>query len=168
MLSDHGRQLQNNHMTKTGRNEPCWCGSGKKYKKCHLGRENEPPHSFARLFAEMKLKTRHKQCLHPEASYQECSTRIIDAHTIQKSGPLKRIVDDTSHVLTFSRDSNGHFKTEKIGWQKASTFKGFCSKHDKQMFSCIEDEPFIGTLEQCFIGLGHRSGQELAKRGGRW
>jgi uncharacterized protein YecA (UPF0149 family) len=19
-----------------GRNEPCWCGSGKKYKKCHL------------------------------------------------------------------------------------------------------------------------------------
>jgi preprotein translocase subunit SecA len=21
---------------KLGRNEPCWCGSGKKYKKCHL------------------------------------------------------------------------------------------------------------------------------------
>jgi len=20
---------------KTGRNDPCWCGSGKKYKKCH-------------------------------------------------------------------------------------------------------------------------------------
>ena len=23
-----------------GRNEPCWCGSGRKYKKCHLGRES--------------------------------------------------------------------------------------------------------------------------------
>lgn len=23
-------------MTKIGRNEPCWCGSGKKYKTCHL------------------------------------------------------------------------------------------------------------------------------------
>ena len=22
-------------MTKIGRNDPCWCGSGKKYKKCH-------------------------------------------------------------------------------------------------------------------------------------
>ena len=22
-----------------GRNEPCWCGSGKKYKKCHLPAE---------------------------------------------------------------------------------------------------------------------------------
>jgi uncharacterized protein YecA (UPF0149 family) len=21
---------------KLGRNEPCWCGSGKKYKKCHM------------------------------------------------------------------------------------------------------------------------------------
>ena len=21
---------------KVGRNDPCWCGSGKKYKKCHL------------------------------------------------------------------------------------------------------------------------------------
>jgi uncharacterized protein YecA (UPF0149 family) len=24
---------------KVGRNEPCWCGSGKKYKKCHLDLE---------------------------------------------------------------------------------------------------------------------------------
>lgn len=25
-----------------GRNEACWCGSGRKYKKCHLGREESP------------------------------------------------------------------------------------------------------------------------------
>ncbi len=25
-----------------GRNEPCWCGSGRKYKKCHLGCEQLP------------------------------------------------------------------------------------------------------------------------------
>lgn len=23
-------------MEKPGRNDPCWCGSGKKYKKCHI------------------------------------------------------------------------------------------------------------------------------------
>jgi uncharacterized protein YecA (UPF0149 family) len=22
-------------LPKPGRNDPCWCGSGKKYKKCH-------------------------------------------------------------------------------------------------------------------------------------
>lgn len=25
--------------SKLGRNQPCWCGSGRKYKQCHLGRE---------------------------------------------------------------------------------------------------------------------------------
>ena len=24
---------------KIGRNDPCWCGSGKKYKRCHLGKD---------------------------------------------------------------------------------------------------------------------------------
>lgn len=24
---------------KLGRNDPCWCGSGKKYKKCHHGKD---------------------------------------------------------------------------------------------------------------------------------
>ncbi len=28
-------------MKKPGRNDPCWCGSGKKYKKCHLGKDND-------------------------------------------------------------------------------------------------------------------------------
>lgn len=26
-----------------GRNDPCWCGSGRKYKHCHLGAEETPP-----------------------------------------------------------------------------------------------------------------------------
>jgi preprotein translocase subunit SecA len=28
---------------KPGRNDPCWCGSGKKYKKCHLGDDLHAP-----------------------------------------------------------------------------------------------------------------------------
>ena len=28
-------------LPKPGRNEPCWCGSGKKYKKCHLDADEE-------------------------------------------------------------------------------------------------------------------------------
>ncbi|MGB9871152.1 MAG: SEC-C metal-binding domain-containing protein [Anaerolineae bacterium] len=24
-----------------GRNDPCWCGSGKKYKNCHLRQDEE-------------------------------------------------------------------------------------------------------------------------------
>ncbi len=25
----------------TGRNDPCWCGSGVKYKKCHLAEDEK-------------------------------------------------------------------------------------------------------------------------------
>ena len=28
---------------KPGRNDPCWCGSGAKYKKCHMGQEGGAP-----------------------------------------------------------------------------------------------------------------------------
>ena len=28
-----------NKVPNVGRNDPCWCGSGKKYKKCHLGKD---------------------------------------------------------------------------------------------------------------------------------
>jgi hypothetical protein len=30
-----------NTAPRLGRNDPCWCGSGKKYKKCHLGKETQ-------------------------------------------------------------------------------------------------------------------------------
>ena len=28
---------------KLGRNDPCWCGSGKKYKTCHMRSDEESP-----------------------------------------------------------------------------------------------------------------------------
>jgi len=31
-------------MITLGRNEPCHCGSGKKYKKCHLEKDQEKEH----------------------------------------------------------------------------------------------------------------------------
>ncbi|MET0372072.1 MAG: SEC-C metal-binding domain-containing protein, partial [Sphingobium sp.] len=32
---------------KLGRNDPCWCKSGKKYKKCHLNRSESQPMSLS-------------------------------------------------------------------------------------------------------------------------
>ena len=31
--------MEYNNMKKIGRNAPCWCGSGKKYKKCHMAQD---------------------------------------------------------------------------------------------------------------------------------
>ena len=46
----------------TGRNDPCWCGSGKKYKKCHLagdeklvrGGKDDQPSASSDLFGEVR------------------------------------------------------------------------------------------------------------------
>lgn len=38
LLERHRPQPRND----VGRNDACWCGSGRKYKKCHLGREQLP------------------------------------------------------------------------------------------------------------------------------
>jgi hypothetical protein len=41
--SDVLRQMQRNIQRSAGRNDPCPCGSGKKFKKCHLDRPIDPP-----------------------------------------------------------------------------------------------------------------------------
>ena len=41
--------------TEIGRNDPCWCGSGKKYKKCHL-KSDEVKRVEARYSAQVSAR----------------------------------------------------------------------------------------------------------------
>src|SRR6266446_1618780 len=89
-------------MVRLGRNQLCWCGSGSKYKNCHLRLESAqvvPPS------AQHNVALRawdQKECLHPEAASGGCN-QIVSAHTIQRSRVLGRITDSTNHVRTFHR-----------------------------------------------------------------
>jgi hypothetical protein len=147
---------------KIGRNEKCWCDSGKKFKHCHYGREKEQPISKGDAIGQSKKIGSRKCCYVPHELQHECTKKIINAHTISKSGSLNEIADSSNHVLGLKIDLANLFKhegklvPEKIGVNQASTFKGFCSKHDKELFSCVEDHAFIGTEEQC-LALMYRS-----------
>ena len=81
---------------KIGRNDPCPCGSGKKYKKCCLGKEDNPeyldPQNIPRLYKEMRKKAQFKECIYPDKSC--CSEKIIKAHSIQNNKILARISDN--------------------------------------------------------------------------
>jgi len=44
-----------------------------------------------------------------------------------------------------------HPEPNKVGVRKASTFRGFCDKHDHGTFLPIEERPFTGSQEQCFL-----------------
>lgn len=143
---------------KRGRNDPCWCGSGKKYKKCHLERADQPRPTFSEV-AEDQRRTKQARCLHPKAP-DECEGKIIKAHTIQRSGGLTRIARD-GHVyggkadLGVLKKSDGVIPFALIGINEASTFTGFCSRHDTELFRPIETEPFTASQEQLLL-YGYR------------
>lgn len=157
---------------KIGRNEKCWCGSGKKYKHCHYGRESEKSITKGEAIAHSNKIAQRKCCYVPAALKGDCSKKIINAHTVSKSSSLIAIADDTNHVLGLKIDlpnlfkNKGRLAPERIGVNQASTFKGFCSHHDKLLFSCIEDKPFIKEEEQCFALMYRSVAKELyAKEG---
>lgn len=66
-------------LSKINRNDPCPCGSGKKFKKCHMGRENElldgslniDPAELARQIIALP------PCKHPKAAEMAASLEII-------------------------------------------------------------------------------------------
>jgi len=109
---------------KMGRNEPCWCLSGKKWKNCHRGRDELAPFNVFKAFEEMDEEFARGYCLHPDAASDECSD-IINAHTIQKRGGLAAIAEQ-NHVLSVKQagrrlpDNNGIFRPVRLGINKAS------------------------------------------------
>ncbi len=71
---------------KTGRNEPCPCGSGKKYKKCHLeADEKELSRVLAKTNAEAASKVKAEDKDHDHAGHDHPH----DHHKHEKGGPVR-------------------------------------------------------------------------------
>lgn len=147
--------------TKIGRNHPCPCGSDKKYKHCHGGINAVPAIQPGQLDAQLRKKVPKAECLAPASLLDKCSGKIIASHTVSRSGSLGAIAKNGhvySYTITIKRidELQGRLLPKLTGWKDASTFPGFCAHHDKQLFSPLEDEPFTGSQEQCFL-LSYRS-----------
>jgi len=141
-----------------GRNDPCWCGSGRKYKKCHWIRASERELPIEALTQAMRSAWEHKRCLHPQAASDVCD-RVVSAHSIQRSRILQKLTSSSNHVRTFHPidfGSDGRPVARRVGWRDASTFTGFCSKHDGATFKPLEEAEFVGSAEQCFL-LAYRA-----------
>ncbi len=140
-----------------GRNDPCWCGSGQKYKRCHLGRKDERPLPIGQVLSTFRRTfSRNRLCLHPDAP--EGCGKVIRAHTLQRAGILSDLSGQDGHVYSFhpfSIGRDGIPKINKVGWRDASTFMGFCEKHDSPLFRPIESRPFTGSDEQTLL-IGYR------------
>jgi len=139
-----------------GRNEPCWCGSGKKWKKCHRERHLKQEIPIGKLVNDHLEEKKKGTCLHPEASRGSCSNRIVKAHTIQRAGGLSAIAEN-GHVISGKRGyekivkNEGKIVPEPLGIGKASTFMGFCSLHDNELFEPIETGSLTLNHEAAFL-----------------
>jgi len=141
---------------KIGRNDICWCGSGKKFKHCHLGRDTKPKVELYNAEKLLRKSSSKQYCCCPESFKSECSRKIVRAHTVPKSSSLKKIAKN-GHLYHLQPDldltikNQGIMEPTNIGVNRASTFTGFCGHHDKQIFSPLEDKNFTNSLEQCFL-----------------
>lgn len=130
-------------MSKNGRNDPCACGSGKKYKRCHLPIEESArirPHEAE---GKLRKKISRARCMAKDRGLGDCSNKVIGAHTISKSSSLSRIAVD-GHVystkVSFSdlEKSGGEIRPMRVGINKVSVFPGFCGFHDAELFRVVD------------------------------
>lgn len=126
-----------------------------------MDRENQEPLEPWKRTADFNEAFSMKMCLSPSEWHGECDGQIVKSHTVSKSGSLNRIARN-GHV--YSRVRNLHVTEMNtimnepvlVGVNRASTFTGFCSKHDNNIFSPLEKKNFAGTPEQCFL-IGYRA-----------
>jgi len=86
-----------------GRNDRCWCGSGRKYKRCHVGRDQLQPLPLHQIDSQLRQIYSMEYCLHADAPAQ-CGPRFINAHTVQNHGQLNQI-SEQGHVIGVDRSS---------------------------------------------------------------
>lgn len=146
---------------KMPRNARCWCGSGKKWKKCHFARKSRTPISPGEGTSRLHRELKKGYCSHPEANSVNCSDRIVRAHTVQRRGGIAAIAENGHVVSVKSAAQNvvrnrGDLVPCEVGTRSASTFMGFCSKHDNSMFRTVESPIVSLTPESCFL-LGFRA-----------
>lgn len=125
------------------RNDPCWCNSGKKYKKCHGHPSYKTKPALSEFMKDQSKIYTQDKCYAPDALQHECSKKIIKAHTVSRSANLKPI-SKNDHVYCFEANLGGMIKTNgkltitKKSIKKTSIFYGFCSQHDTELFKKID------------------------------
>lgn len=101
----------------------------------------------------IKIFKGNRGCFYPDCDCKKSD--VIKSHSMQRSGNLSLIAEE-NHVYQYKITidcidqliSDNYFPPVKIGINVASTFLGFCSSHDKQLFQDIEDSPIIPSIHQ--------------------
>ena len=160
------------------RNKPCWCGSGKKYKKCHLGSDNQKKTGYPDIDSQgtdsRDTNSRNEtgqivsaigayidnyesdKCRAKDAGLGACSGKIRKAHPVSRDSGLSEISrfgKIIEYDFGFAKSENNNdellLEVNEEDTEMVSVFYGFCQKHDRSLFSCFGNEDFTGRPDQC-------------------
>ena len=115
------------------------------------------PAAAAEMINNFRKRFSTKVCMAPHVDHEGV---IVSAHTLSVESMLRKISVD-AHVYTPRQArtfSSATFPIEiqKRGLREVSVFNGFCQKHDRELFACLETEPFRFTQQQNFM-LAYRA-----------
>ena len=100
-----------------GRNELCWCGSGRKYKKCHLGREQLPlaervgwlyakavQHALLTGWRELQYEVAYQRCRYaddddPDALIDALADPLVLDAVLFEGGAFEEFLDVRGSLL---------------------------------------------------------------------
>lgn len=114
------------------------------------------------LIERMRKNFANNACMTPNTS---CTAAPIRSHTVSKSNYLAAIAEG-GHVLQLRPNYWAPEKAKILSFQKvsiheATTFPGYCSKHDGEMFQCLDIQAFAATSEQLFMQAYRAHAREL-------
>lgn len=110
---------------------------------------NPRPEELAEFFRTRDIE--FGKCLEPT---MRCGQPAIRAHSIQNRQTIALLEQD-NHVLAWQprfSQTGPDIALRKIGRNDASTFAGFCNRHDTELFRPLDTKPFDGVdREQLFL-----------------
>lgn len=115
------------------------------------------PKAAAELIGRFRKRFSSKVCMAPQSDH---AGTIVSAHTLSVEAMLRKIaVDSRVYALKQSKKIGKEtfpVQLQKLGLRDVSVFNGFCQKHDAELFSCLENEPFYFQPKQNFM-LAYRA-----------
>lgn len=115
------------------------------------------PKAAADLIARFRKRFSAKVCMAPTSDHEP---PIVSAHTLSIESMLRSIaVDGHVYAPGAARQMSADafpIEVQRKGLRDVSVFNGFCSKHDRELFACLDTEPFRFSRQQLFM-LAYRA-----------
>jgi hypothetical protein len=125
-------------ISKAGRNEPCPCGSGKKYKKCCLGQHEEARKSLPRnVVRDMENQVQRRETLEKDIqrgwdllfSQEFSKVRRLTESLLQSFPEDDRIHDMLASVDLATGNYEAALNRSRLRWQVAQEEKTYFQEH---------------------------------------